>query len=55
MILQLVVAPWSMLWCTALAWVLAVLGRQGHLTRHLIITTGVLALLHNSGGHGWTW
>ncbi|WP_316772668.1 hypothetical protein [Streptomyces sasae] len=48
-------APWSMPWYTALAWALAALGRQGPLTRYLVITTGVLALFNNGGGHGWTW
>ncbi|MFJ9905146.1 hypothetical protein ACIRVK_19985 [Streptomyces sp. NPDC101152] len=48
-------APWSMPWYLALAWALAALVRQGPLTRYLIVATGVLALFHNSGGHGWTW
>ncbi|MGW5258028.1 hypothetical protein ACWERW_34745 [Streptomyces sp. NPDC004012] len=48
-------APWSMPWYTALAWALAALFRQGRPTRCLTVATAVLALSHNSGGHGWTW
>jgi hypothetical protein len=48
-------APWSMPWYTALACALAALSRQGRLTSYLTVTTAVLALFHNSGGHGWTW
>ncbi|MGW3099545.1 hypothetical protein ACWDCC_39560 [Streptomyces sp. NPDC001102] len=51
----IVTAPWSMPWYTALAWALAALVRQVPLTRCLIISTAILALLHNSGGHGWSW
>ncbi|WP_055492344.1 hypothetical protein [Streptomyces sp. TP-A0356] len=47
-------APWTMPWYTALAWALAALFRQGRLTQYLVVTTAVLALSHNSGGHGWT-
>ncbi|MCW7942028.1 hypothetical protein AAW14_08220 [Streptomyces hygroscopicus] len=47
-------APWAMPWYTALAWALAALYRQGRLTRYLVVTTAVLAMSHNSGGHGWT-
>ncbi|MBC9729632.1 hypothetical protein [Streptomyces sp. TRM68367] len=48
-------APWSMPWYAALACALAALAGQGRLTQYLIGTTAVLALFHNSGGHGWTW
>ncbi|MGW1167913.1 hypothetical protein [Streptomyces sp. NPDC002550] len=48
-------APWSMPWYTALAWALAALCSQGRATRYLTVATAVLALSHNSGGHGWTW
>lgn len=48
-------APWSMPWYTALAWALAAFFRHNRLTQYLIVTTAVLALSHNSGGHGWTW
>ncbi|WP_159032994.1 hypothetical protein [Streptomyces fodineus] len=48
-------APWSMPWYTALAWALAALFSQGRPTRYLTVATAVLALSHNSGGHGWTW
>lgn len=45
--------PWSMPWYTALACALAVLFRSARLTQCLIVATAALALLHNSGGHGW--
>ncbi|MFD4559105.1 hypothetical protein ACFWP5_33100 [Streptomyces sp. NPDC058469] len=48
-------APWSMPWYTALAWALAALFSQGRQTQYLAVATAVLALSHNSGGHGWTW
>ncbi|KOV59655.1 hypothetical protein [Streptomyces sp. MMG1121] len=48
-------APWSMPWYTALAWALAALFSQGRPTQYLTVATAVLALSHNSGGHGWTW
>ncbi|MFF8026073.1 hypothetical protein ACFZDJ_34280 [Streptomyces sp. NPDC007896] len=48
-------APWSMPWYTALAWALAALFSQGRPTQYLTVVTAVLALSHNSGGHGWTW
>ncbi|MGV9351394.1 hypothetical protein ACWDSD_43140 [Streptomyces spiralis] len=47
-------APWSMPWYAALAWAPAALSPQGRLTGYLVATTAVLALVHNSGGHGWT-
>ncbi|WP_369386631.1 hypothetical protein AB5J72_02745 [Streptomyces sp. CG1] len=47
-------APWSMPWYAALACALAALFCQLRLTQVLIAATAVLALLHNSGGHGWT-
>ncbi len=47
-------APWSMPWYAALAWAPAALCPQGRLTRYLVVTTAALALVHNSGGHGWT-
>ncbi len=47
-------APWTMPWYAAPAWTLAALFRQGRLTQYLVVTTVVLALSHNSGGHGWT-
>ncbi|AKJ09534.1 hypothetical protein ABB07_05720 [Streptomyces incarnatus] len=48
-------APWSMPWYTALAWATAALFSPGRATRYLTVTTAVLAMSHNSGGHGWTW
>ncbi|GHK04003.1 hypothetical protein ACWEWI_28275 [Streptomyces sp. NPDC003753] len=47
-------APWTMPWYTAVAWASAALFRQGRLTRYLVVTTALLAMSHNSGGHGWT-
>jgi hypothetical protein len=47
-------APWAMPWYAALPCALAALYRHGRLTRYLTVTTAVLALAHNSGGHGWT-
>ncbi|MGW3361169.1 hypothetical protein ACWDFL_38305 [Streptomyces bungoensis] len=48
-------APWSMPWYTALAWAVAAVFNQGRPTQYLTMATAVLALSHNSGGHGWTW
>ncbi|MEV6942943.1 hypothetical protein AB0N07_13280 [Streptomyces sp. NPDC051172] len=48
-------APWSMPWYTGLACALAALTRLDRFTPYLTVTTAVLALSHNSGGHGWTW
>lgn len=48
-------APWSMPWYTALAWAVAAVFAQGRPTQYLTMATAVLALSHNSGGHGWTW
>jgi hypothetical protein len=48
-------APWSMPWYTAPAWALAALFSQGRQSQYLALATAVLALSHNSGGHGWTW
>jgi hypothetical protein len=44
------VAPWSLAWYTALAWVTLALLPRNSLTRWLTLVTGVLALLHFSGG-----
>jgi hypothetical protein len=46
-------APWSMPWYAALACATAALFRHFRLTQVLIAATAVLALFHNSGGHGW--
>jgi len=44
------VAPWSLAWYTALAWVTLALLPRNSLTRWLTLATAVLALLHFSGG-----
>jgi hypothetical protein len=44
------VAPWSLAWYTALAWVALALLPRNSLTRWLTLATGALALLHFSGG-----
>jgi hypothetical protein len=51
----ILVAPWCMPWYTALAWPLAALLPRSPMTRWLAVATAVLALAHNTGGHGWTW
>ena len=45
------VAPWSLPWYTALAWVTLALLPRNSLTRWLTLATGVLALLHFNAGH----
>lgn len=45
-----VVAPWSLPWYAATAWVTLALIPRNILTRWLTLATGVLALLHFSGG-----
>ena len=44
------VAPWSLAWYTALAWVTLALLPRNSLTRWLTLATGALALLHFSAG-----
>jgi hypothetical protein len=44
------VAPWSLAWYTALAWVTLALLPRNSLTRWLTLATGTLALLHFSAG-----
>ncbi|WP_328323099.1 MULTISPECIES: hypothetical protein [unclassified Streptomyces] len=52
----ILVAPWSMPWYTAIVWsTAALIPRGGPLVRWLILTTAILALGHNGGGHGSTW
>ncbi|GGO95571.1 hypothetical protein [Wenjunlia tyrosinilytica] len=51
----LLVAPWTMPWYTAMAWALAARLPRNPLVPWLTVATVSLALLHNSGGHGWTW
>jgi hypothetical protein len=45
------VAPWSLPWYTALAWVTLALLPRNSLTRWLMLATGALALLHFNAGH----
>ena len=45
------VAPWSLPWYTAIAWVTLALLPRNSLTRWLTLATGVLALLHFNAGH----
>ena len=45
------VAPWSLPWYTAVAWVTLALLPRNSLTRWLTLATGALALLHFNAGH----
>jgi len=45
------VAPWSLPWYTALAWVTLALLPRNSLTRWLTLATGALALSHFNAGH----
>jgi hypothetical protein len=45
------VAPWSLPWYTALAWVTLALLPRNSLTRWLTLASLVPALLHFSAGH----
>jgi hypothetical protein len=45
------VAPWSLPWYTAIAWVTLALLPRNSLTRWLTLATGALALLHFNAGH----
>jgi hypothetical protein len=45
------VAPWSLPWYTAVAWVTLALLPRNSLTRWLTLATGVLALMHFNAGH----
>lgn len=52
----ILVAPYSMPWYTAIVWsTAALLPRGGPPDRWLILTTTILALGHNGGGHGAKW
>jgi hypothetical protein len=44
------VAPWTMAWYTAIAWVTLAEVPRNRMTRWLIIVTVVLAIWHSSGG-----
>ena len=47
----IVVAPWSLPWYSAIAWVALALLPRNTLTRWLTLATGVLSLVHFNGGH----
>jgi hypothetical protein len=47
----IVVAPWSLPWYSAIAWVALALLPRNSLTRWLTIATLALGLLHFNGGH----
>ncbi|HTR91828.1 MAG TPA: hypothetical protein VMI73_08820 [Trebonia sp.] len=47
----IVVAPWSLPWYSAVAWVALALLPRNSLTRWLTIATAALGLLHFNGGH----
>ncbi|WP_143658623.1 hypothetical protein [Streptomyces sp. IMTB 2501] len=49
----IIAAPWSMPWYAAVACALAALFCPVRLSRLLMVATAGLALVHNSGGHGW--
>ena len=46
-----IVAPWSLPWYSAIAWVTVALLPRNTLTRWLTIATGTLAMMHFNGGH----
>jgi hypothetical protein len=48
-------APWCMPWYTALVWPFAALLPRARTDLWLAWLTLALALVHNTGGHGWTW
>jgi hypothetical protein len=45
------VAPWSLPWYSAIAWVTVALLPRNSLTRWLTVATGTLSLMHFNGGH----
>jgi hypothetical protein len=47
----IVVAPWSLPWYSAVAWVAVALLPRNSLTRWLTLATATLGLLHFNGGH----
>lgn len=48
-------APWCMPWYTAMTWPLTALLPRSRTDYLLVALTTGLALVHNTGGHGWTW
>jgi hypothetical protein len=51
----IVVAPWSLPWYAALAWVILALLPRNPMTRWLTLVTVYLALMHSSGGGPAPW
>ena len=51
----IVVAPWSLPWYTAFAWVILALVPRNPMTRWLTLVTVYLALMHCSGGGPAPW
>jgi hypothetical protein len=51
----IVVAPWSLPWYAALAWVILALLPRNPMTRWLTLVTVFLALMHSSGGGPAPW
>jgi hypothetical protein len=51
----IVVAPWSLPWYSAVAWVILALVPRNPMTRWLTLVTVYLALMHCSGGGPATW
>jgi hypothetical protein len=51
----ILVAPWSLPWYAAVAWVILALVPRNPMTRWLTLTTVYLALMHCSGGGPATW
>ena len=51
----IVVAPWSLPWYAALAWVIVALLPRNPMTRWLTLVTVFLALMHSSGGGPAPW
>jgi hypothetical protein len=51
----IVVAPWSLPWYAALAWVILALAPRNPMTRWLTLVTVFLALMHSSGGGPAPW
>ncbi|MEZ0095893.1 hypothetical protein [Streptacidiphilus sp. EB129] len=51
----ILVAPWCMPWYAAVVWPLVALLPRSASARWLAVVTAGLALVHNTGGHGWVW
>lgn len=48
-------APWCMPWYTAMTWPLTALLPRSRADYLLVVLTTGLAMMHNTGGHGWSW